>query len=211
MAATTLSQISQIMPGHPFRSRIDDEPGGGFIVVQPRDLGGNGRVNLSNAVRFHAPPGSAPVHLRALDIVLQPRGTRFSAAIFSGAELPTVAAAPLLIVRVDPARAVPEYVLAVLASPATQSLLRQSAVGTYVLQVSRQAIEDLAIELPDLSTQARLADLAALGRRERELMDRLRDARARFYELAVVEVAKKARKRANAPGPKPASLAQERP
>jgi hypothetical protein len=180
-------------------------------VVQPRDLGSDGLVVLGTTVRLQALPGLAPTLLQQRDILLQPRGTRFSAAVFSGAELPTVAAAPLLIVRVDPAQAVPEYIHAALASPSTQSLLRQAAVGTYVPQVSRQAIESLPIELPDLSTQARLADLAALGRRERALMDRLRDARARFYELAVAEVAKKARKRANAPGPEPASLAQQRP
>jgi hypothetical protein len=195
MAAIALSRIAQILVGHPFRSRIEDEAGGTFIVVQPRDLGAGGRVDLSNAVRLHTLPGSAQTYLTANDIILQPRGTRFAASIFGGAEHPTIAAAPLLIVRVNLARAVPEYVLAALASPSTQSLLRQAAVGTYVPQVSRQTVESLLIELPDLSTQAMLADLSTLGRRERELMDRLRDARARLYELAVSEALRKARPR----------------
>jgi len=167
-------------------------------------------VDLANAVRLQMLRRSAAAFLRERDIVLQPRGTRFSAALFGGAEFPTVAAAPLFIVRVDPSRAVPEYVLAALLSPSTQSIFRQAAVGTYVPQVSRQAIESLRIELPDLPTQVRLADLAALERRERELTDRLCVARARFYDLIVQEVAKKARKRANASGPELAPSARER-
>ncbi|MGH7088373.1 MAG: hypothetical protein ACREFQ_05690 [Stellaceae bacterium] len=114
------------------------------------------------------------------------------------AGLSVVAAAPLLILRGDPARIVPEFLLAVLTSAATQATLRQAAVGTYVPQVPRQALESLRIELPDLENQIRLADLSRLERRERELMDHLRDARARLFDLAVKEAAKKARKRADA-------------
>jgi len=191
MAAVELRHIAQILPGHPFRSGLENHLQGGFIVVQPRDLGPDGRVDLASAVRQRTLPGLAPTFLHERDIVLQPRGTRFSAALFGGTEVTAVAAAPLCIIRVDRARAQPEYVLAMLLSPSTQTTLRQAAVGTYVPQVSRQAIENLRIELPDLTTQTRLANLAALGRRERELMDRLRDARARFYELVLAEAAKK--------------------
>lgn len=127
--------------------------------------------------------------LQDRDIVLQPRGTRLSAALFMSAGLATVAAAPLYIIRVDPRRALAEYVLASLLSPSVQAILRQAAVGTYVPQVSRQAIETLRIGLPDLPTQRQLADLAFLTRSERELMDRLRDARLRFFDLAVREAA----------------------
>jgi hypothetical protein len=89
-------------------------------------------------------------------------------------------------------------------SAATQAMLRQTAVGTYVPQVPRQAIESLRIELPDLDNQIRLAELARLERRERGLTDRLREARGRLFDLAVMEAAKKARKRENASGPEPA-------
>ena len=108
--------------------------------------------------------------------------------MFKGAELPAIAVAPLLVLRADSSRILPEFLLAVLMSPATQALLRQSAVGTYVPQVPRQAIESLRIELPDLPSQIKLADLARLERRERELTDRLREVRARFFDLVVREV-----------------------
>jgi hypothetical protein len=70
-----------------------------------------------------------------------------------------------------------------------------------VPQVPRQAIESLRIELPNFQSQIRLADLARLGRRERELMDRLRDARARLFDLAVNEAANRAGSEGTLPGP----------
>lgn len=175
------------------------------MVIQARDLGEDGRVHLESAARLESlPTRSASGFLRRGDILLQPRGTRFPAAILDSInETRVVAAAPMLILRVDPAYAVPEYLVAVLQSPSTQAALRQLAAGTYVPQVSRQAIENLPIQLPDLQSQAKLAHLASLEQRERELMERLREARGRLFDLAVIEVARKARKRANASGPEP--------
>ncbi len=200
-----LKEIVDIQAGLPFRSRIETEVTGRFLVIQARDLGVDGHVHLDGAARLSALP-SPPRggFLETGDILFQPRGARFSAALFEAVGLPAVAAAPLWILRADPSRVLPEFLLAVLVSAATQAIFRQAAAGTHVPQVPRQAIESLPIELPDLPSQIKLADLARLDRRERELTDRLREARGRLFDLAIKEVAEKARKRANASGPKPA-------
>jgi hypothetical protein len=201
-----LNKIAHIRPGLPFRSRIETQDLGEHAVIQARDLGADGCVQLDSAARVHSLPTSArDAFLRTGDILFQPRGTRFSVAMFDApAEVSAVAAAPLWVLRADPNHVFPEFLLAVLMSGATQTILRQAAVGTYVPQVPRQAIEHLPIELPDLQTQIRLADFVRLERRERELMDRLHEARGRLFDLVVKEAAKKARKRANTSGLKPA-------
>lgn len=197
-----LIEVAEIQPGMPFRSRIETEARGEVAVIQARDLGSDGRVRLDGAARLHSLPASPRRgFLQAGDILFQPRGTRFPAAVYEWAKVPAVAAAPLWVLRADRSRIVPEFLVALLMSPDTQAILRQTAAGTYVPQVPREAIERLRIELPDLSSQGQLAGLARLARRERELTDRLREMRARLFDLAVKEVVKKARKRGNAPGP----------
>jgi hypothetical protein len=199
-----LGDIALIRPGLPFRSRIENEVDGDVAVIQARDLRDDGNVSAEGAARLRFLPASAKDgFLKPHDVLLQPRGRRFPVAIFVPTAFPAVAAAPIFTLRADTSRVLPEFLVAVLMSPATQAALRQSALGTYVPQVPRQAIENLQIELPDLPSQIKLADLARLARREREMMNRLCDARARLFDLAVREVAKKARKRANASGPKP--------
>lgn len=195
-----LSEIVEILPGVPFRTRIESEKNGACIVVQARDLVGDGTVDLARAVRIAAPPSSTRGLLRPGDVVLQPRGNRYSVGKVDKVTSPTVAAAPLYILRRRTKGADPDFLVALLEAASTQSTLRQSAVGTHVPQIPRQALETLHIELPDLSSQIRLADLARLERREIEVMDRLREARGRLFDLALREIAKKSRKRANAPG-----------
>ncbi len=195
-----LADFASITPGVPFRSRIESEAEGSVCVVQARDLSAEGQIDVAGAARVRDVPGSARSELRHGDVVLQPRGTRFPAGLFEGSDRPAVAAAPLLVIRCDRTRIVPEFLLVLLRLPSTQAFLRQSAAGTYVPQVPRQAVEDIFIQLPDLPSQMRLVDLARLGRREVELMGRLREQRERLFEVAVREIAKKSRKRASAPG-----------
>ena len=198
-----LADVADIMPGLPFRSRIENETQGAFVVIQPRDLKDDGQIDVDSAAKVRRLPPPQRGFLESGDVVMQPRGTRFSVGQFETADLPAVAAAPLFILRPDRARIVPEFMLAVLMAPATHVILRQSAVGTYVPQIPRQAIESLTFELPDFPSQMRLVELARLARREVELMDRLRDTRGRLFNLAVREAAKKTRRRANASGLEP--------
>jgi hypothetical protein len=198
-----LSDVVEILSGVPFRSRIESESHGVWAVVQARDLTAAGAVDLETAARVAALPGAPKGRLQAGDVVFQPRGNRYSVGMLGHVSSPTVAAAPLLVLRGRTDQLDPRFLVAFLQAPSTQSKLRQEAVGTHVPQVPRQAVEALNIELPDLPSQAVLANLAHLERREVELMDRLREARSRLFDVAIREIAKKSRKRANAPGSNP--------
>ena len=195
-----LSEIVEVLPGVPFRTRIESEKNGACIVVQARDLVGDGTVDLAGAARIAAPPSSTRGLLKPSDVILQPRGNRYSVGKMDEVTGPTVAAAPLYILRRRAKDVDPDFLVAFLEAASTQSALRQNAVGTHVPQIPRQALETLHIELPDLSSQIRLADLARLERREIEVMDRLRESRGRLFDLALREIAEKSRKRANASG-----------
>lgn len=195
-----LSEFVDILPGVPFRTRIESEKGGACIVVQARDLVGDGKVDLEGAARIAAPPSSTRGFLKPGDVVFQPRGNRYSVGKVDEVQGPAVVAAPLYILRSRAKDVDPDFLVALLEASSTQAALRLDAVGTYVPQIPRQALETLRVELPDLPSQIRLADIARLERRETELTDRLREARNRLFDMALREIAKKSRKRANAPG-----------
>lgn len=198
-----LSEIADIHQGFPFRSRVESEAGGVVAVVQARDLGPDGEVVTDGAVRIRQRPGGAKGLLQPGDVVLQPRGTRFSAAAYTDPKTTAIAAAPLLILRTEQHIVLPAFLVAFLGSPASQAFLRQAAVGTYVPQVPRQALANLQLDLPDLVCQAALVDLVRLERREAQVMDRLRGARARLFDLALKDLARKDRRHADTPGLEP--------
>ena len=198
-----LSEVASISLGVAFRSRIENEPEGRIVVIQARDLSENWQVQIDGSARLKALPGSTEAFLRGGDVLLQPRGTRLSTGVLAQQPIPVVAAAPLLVLRCNPEQIAPEFLVLFLRLPGTQALLRNSAVGTYIPQVPRAAIADVLVDIPSLASQRKLVEFAQFKRREAELMARLSDKRERLLELAVRELAKKDRGRANAAGPKP--------
>ncbi len=199
---TKLSDVASISPGVAFRSRIENDPDGGIVVIQARDLSDNWQVQIHTSARVKALPCLTEALLRDGDVLLQPRGTRFSTGVLAQQPIPVVAAAPLLVLRCNPEQVAPEFLALFLRLPGTQAVLRNSAVGTYIPQVPRAAIANLLVDLPDLAKQRKLVEFARFKRREAELMARLSDKRDRLLELAVRELAKKDRDRVNPAGPK---------
>lgn len=193
-----LGNVATITLGHPFRARIESADDGAVIVIQSRDLSDDGTVDVAGALRVDGI--KAKNSLQPGDVILQPRGTRLSVSLFEGAPKPAIVAAPLYQIRPDGNCITPEFLALLLRSPKTQSELRQGAAGTHVPLIPRQSIEELTIELPDLQTQAKLVELALLARQEEAVMQRIRDARLRLFDLAVEEASRKARRCANTPG-----------
>lgn len=198
-----LSDLAAVSSGIPFRARIQSEPGGRIAVIQPRDLSATGKVQIETSAKVTALPGSAEASLRTGDVLLQPRGTRYSAAVLHERPIPVAAAAPLLVLRCDPGQIDPEFLVLFLQLPRTQAALRNEAVGTYIPQVPRSAVANLSVDLPDLASQRKLVELDRIMRREAEVTTRLLAKRERLLELAVRELAKKDRGRQNAAGPEP--------
>jgi hypothetical protein len=198
-----LSDIAVIHSGVPFRTRVENEPEGQIAVIQARDIWDTGQVQLATAARVSSLPGSTEASLRSGDVLFQPRGTRFSAGVLVSLPMPVAAAAPLLVLRCDPAQIDPGFLVLFLQLPGTQAILKNAAVGTYIPQVPRQALAELLIDIPTLEHQRKLTEFDQITRREAELTSILSTKRERLLELAVRELAKKDRGRENAAGPEP--------
>jgi hypothetical protein len=205
MAANKLFDLVEISSGVPFRSRVDNEPNGCIAVIQARDISDLGEISLESASRVNKLPAAGEARLRKLDILLQPRGTRLSAGVLVDVSMPAVAAAPLLVLRCDPSKIDPEFLVVFLRMAGTQAILRNSAVGTYIPQIPRTAIGDLNLTLPDLESQRKLVELAKMIRLESDAAIRLLQKRNEFFELAVRDLATKDRGRKTAAGPSSAS------
>jgi hypothetical protein len=184
-----LAHISHISQGFSFRGRVGDEVRGQFLVIQAKDLTQTGGLDLTGACRMTALPGKSAVLLEPADVLIQPRGVTYRAALVGQLPAPAIAAAPLYVLRPATNKLRASYLVSFLNDPLTQSLLRQAATGTYVPQVSRQTLEQLEVPLPTLRDQDALGELAALIARKRSIEDVLNTkmlvlARALAFERA---------------------------
>jgi restriction endonuclease S subunit len=188
-----ISDIAIVSSGIPFRTRIENEPEGRIAVIQARDLSETGQVQVATSARVRSLPGLTEASLRTGDVLLQPRGTRFSVGVLVDQPILVAAAAPLLVLRCDPEQIDPEFLVLFLQLPRTQAVLRNAAVGTYIPQVPRSVVAGLSVDVPDLASQRKLVEFDRMKRREAELTAQLTARRERLLELAVRELAKKDR------------------
>ena len=200
-SAMTLSDAASIVLGVSFRERVENIPDGKILVVQPRDICGNGDVAIESTARISQLSCPSELFLQKGDVLLQPRGTSISLGVVRDLPGTAVAAAPILILRCTQSLLDPEFLAQYLLMTSVQAQLRSSAAGTYSLQIPRSAIEGLPIELPPLSSQRKLVELASMERLEADLSSRLVQKRGQLFELAVRQLSLKDRGRKTAAGP----------
>jgi hypothetical protein len=179
-----LPDLASVRIGSPFRERIIHEAGGIYRVVQGKDIGLNGTLMLDGMVRIAEVPGRGPPDVLAADeLVLQTRGLSYRAAVVPKDAPPMVAAGSLFILRPDPARVSPEYLVFFLNLPATQATLRQLATGSTIPNLRRSEIEQVPVPLPSLADQHQLVALSQLVRRQADIEERLNFLRLRELHL----------------------------
>jgi hypothetical protein len=196
-----IRDIAEIRLGVALRSRIEHDPAGQVRVVQSKDITKDGRLDAHGVYRVRAPKFKSSHRLRAGDVLLQPRGVRYPAAVVDADFERAITAAPLYVIRRWSEAIDPVYLVQFLNNPMTQARLRRRATGTYVPQLARAEIEDLEIPLPSLDDQRRLVELASLIRREREVAGRLAELRSQaLWGLMQRAAEEKTQGRTNAPG-----------
>jgi hypothetical protein len=179
-----IRDLATFRSGSAFRERIVHEPRGAYRVVQGKDVGSNGTLNVDGMVRITEVPGKgAPDTLGAGELVLQTRGLSYRAAVVPRDAPPMVAAGSLFILRPDPARTTAEYLVFFLNLPATQGVLRQNATGSTIPNLRRSAIEQLQVPLPSFSDQQQLVALSRLVRRQADIEERLNTLRLQELHL----------------------------
>jgi hypothetical protein len=176
-----LLEMAEISLGYSFRVSVPDAPAiptsaaeKAILVVQAKDISEYG-IDFERATRVADVPIRDKFLLRPGDVVLQPRGVTYRAALVGDLPEPAMAAAPLFIIRTDARHLDPAFLTSFLNDPGTQASLRQMATGTHLPQVSRMALDQLEIPLPPLSKQRAIGGLAQLITEKRRLEQQINE------------------------------------
>lgn len=194
-----LSNICRIHSGYTARSKLEPAEQGGLPVLQLRDVTAGAefavpewqRYDLPAAERFHVVDG---------DLIFRSRGEPNTATVVRSSDVdPIVVIAPLMILRPDTQKLLPDYLAWFINRPETQRSLSIEAQGTSLRMISVATLEKLQIAVPDLATQKKIVEIDALGRHEARLLQQLATSRTQLLTTLLGEAAKHAdRKEANA-------------
>lgn len=178
-----LSRLAELLTAYPFRASVRSEPGGDIPIIQLQDLAtSDGRLPES-VVRVTNPDGRYDKHfLQPTDLLFQARGYKHAAAVVR-LERRMISMPGLHIIR-PKADAVPDYLAWCLNHPRIQATIATVGQGTHQPFVSKQSLAKLAIPVPPIGTQRRIAEIARLRAQERLLAAQLTEAKDALVDSA---------------------------
>lgn len=184
-AHTQLRDICAIQTGMSVRGKLETGVVGGTPVVLLRDTG-EGRVLSAALERANVGQADARYRVRQGDILFRTRFEPNIAIHLTDFPGEAVVIAPLLALRVTMPEVDPAYLAWYVNQPPAQTHIARGARGTNLRMIPRQVLDTLPIDVPDLSTQRRIVQIAALAEREGELMSAIAEKRQAATRLALL-------------------------
>ncbi|MGE3595795.1 MAG: restriction endonuclease subunit S [Dehalococcoidia bacterium] len=164
---TRLADVAEVRTGFPFRGKVHDDPTGKLAVVQMKDVSDVGRLDPAACLHIQEESSHTRHLLRAGDVLLQSRGSKFPAGVV---DMPIhgIAALGLHVLRPGP-HVKPAYLAWIMNHTTTREALRDMARGSYIPFLSKGDLEELRVPVPDLATQQRIVEILWLRAEERRL------------------------------------------
>jgi len=185
-----LKQLATVWTGLSFRARLEPAKDGNVPVIQMRDLAENNGLDIRNLLTIRLDGVSKHHFVQRKDLIFQSRGKTNTTMIIDTEPDRAIVVAPLLGIRVTSAKVLPEYLCWFINQPPSRTFLHSRATGTAVTTIGKSVLEDLEVILPDIGTQKRIAEIAALSDREQRLMRDLAAQKKRLADGVAMQLAK---------------------
>ncbi len=186
-----LKNIATVSSGITFRSRIEPSQSAAIRIIQMKDLGEDNTVHLDRAIKVDLKKPKKGQFAKIGDIIFRSRGQKNTAALLREEVKDAIVAAPLLRVRPNSKKIVSEYLLWWINHPTSQAYLSMRAEGTMVKMVSKQDLQDLAVTLPPLHQQRKIAAFFDLATQEQHLLEKIKKQKARYAQGILMELVAK--------------------
>ena len=186
-----IKELATVQMGYSFRSRLEISEGGNIAIIQMKDLLDDNTVSCEGLIKIDMKVVKKHHFTQKGDLVFRSRGHLPTAAILLYDPGKTVVAAPLLRIRTTkPDMVLPEYLNWYISQRDAQVYLKSRQEGTHGGMISKQAIENLEVVLPNLEKQKNIVELASLIAREQTLLHTLADKREQYISTVLMQFAK---------------------
>ena len=183
---TTISNLVTLAQGVPFRGQIPKVENGMLAVVQMKNIGERGDIQVDRLDRIAVFPRHEKYLLYPNDILVLSRGTRNTAALVPVGFPLAVAASYFTVMRVVSNTVLPEYLTTYLNGSKIQARIRGLAFGTALPIVSIAAWHQLPVDVPLPARQRLLVELDHACRRAERLELTIQEKRRAAVEWEVM-------------------------
>jgi len=165
---TTLKHIANIQTGI-FAKPVTD---GQIVYLQARHFDENGQLVSTLHPDLKAENISDKHLLQHWDVLFAAKGTKNFAAWYESKNQPAVASTSFFVIRIQESfqnKILPEFLAWYINQPVSQKFLKGKAMGTSMVSISKSALEELEIPIPDLETQKAILKITQLRNSEKIL------------------------------------------
>lgn len=188
---TKIKQISTVQMGYSFRSGLENVGSGSVAVIQMKDLLSENTVDCRELAKVDMDDVKDHHLARKGDLIFRSRGKISTSAILKVAPGKAVVAAPLLIIRIEkPDIILPEYLNWYIGQSEAQAFLISRAKGSAQKMISKQALEEMEVFIPDIQKQNSIIELADLSKQESLLLKIIAEKRNQYISTVLMKSAK---------------------
>ncbi|GGF86213.1 Type I restriction modification DNA specificity domain-containing protein [Mameliella alba] len=185
-----LAELSNIRSGYTARGKLEPVLTGGRPALQLRDVVVKGEALAPDSQRYDLGKLADRYLVQGGEVVFRSRGEpNIAVAIRDPLPEPAAVIVPLVVIRPDRKKLLPEYLAWAINQPDAQRKLGAEAQGTSIRMIPMAALENLEIAVPDLPKQKRIIELDNLVRREGQLLRQLAAQREAFMSAILGEAA----------------------
>jgi hypothetical protein len=168
-----LSEVCVTRTGFTPRGRIPVTRTGEVRVIALGDFSPDGQIDLDRLPRMAAEDAPARNLISRGDVLFRSRGERTTAwAVPDHVRGSILVVSPIYVLRPDTRLVLPEFLAWTLNQTPAQKHFDATAHGTSIRMVPKSSLDDLEIEVPDLTSQSLISSVEALAIRERTLTER---------------------------------------
>lgn len=188
-----LGEIADIQAGYQFRGRVIPDPSGGMPVVQMKDFDPTRGIDAGGMMTVRMDNIPTACIAKVGDVLFLARGQRLNATTVGPEIEGAIVSGYFFILRSNPGVADPGFLAWYINQSEFQGQLRTVAKGTDTPLVAKTDIQNLTVELPPMNTQALIARLDDLSRRERCLLQAIAEKRSALIRALTQDAARTGR------------------
>ncbi|HFR4142342.1 TPA: restriction endonuclease subunit S [Bacillus cereus] len=182
-----LSELATIHTGLTLRQRPYERSDSNLVLMQLGDLDTDGNIDFENMMSVEADFSYKRYLAEEGDIVFRGRGAGISVGIIPKHECQIAVVAPLILIRPNYNVIEPEYLVWAMNSQNAQRQYSLYIRGTSITGIGKKDLENIEIELPDIPTQRKIANLVRLQEKEKELLNQYQKARKNLIDAIIQE------------------------
>lgn len=166
-----LDELAEIMIGHTFRGTVVHNPKGDTFIVQSKDIGVDGELQIQKLSQVNLGGSRSKAYLQKGDILLSSRGT-FKAGLWKDSDLNALATATLYVIRLKTPLLSPEFLELYLNSSIGQNELQKNSRGATIPALPKSNLIQMEIPIPPQEVQNLMVDVQKNWRARKTLLQK---------------------------------------